>query len=163
MKSKEAGVLIPFAGSLSKLTSKQCYDIRLKLASICFEKQPEAPIAYLKTLHTKYESLDLEDKKILLQNYNDSCRRHRDTKEPNKAVEKSESDENSTDIISHQETEDIEEKKPSEDELKVCDMKVVRIRLHKIKVESDVLLKGPDSKKRKVDNDQDMDSAPVTM
>ena len=162
LKNKEAGVLIPFAGSLSKLTSKQYYDIRLKLASICFEKQPEAPIAYLKTLHTKYESLDLEDKKILLQNYNDSCRRHRDTKEPNKAVEKSESDENSTDIISHQETEDIETK-PTQEELKTSDMKFMSLRLHKIKVESDVLLKGPDSKKRKVDNDQDMDCEPVTM
>ena len=67
---------------------------------------------------------------------------------------------NQDEIISHQETEDIEEKKPTEDELKVCDMKVVRIRLHKIKVESDVLLKGPDSKKRKVEYDQDTDYEP---
>ena len=69
---------------------------------------------------------------------------------------------NQDEIISHQETEDIETK-PTQEELKTSDMKFMSLRLHKIKVESNVLLKGPDSKKRKVDNDQDMDCEPVTM
>ena len=74
LRTKEAGVLIVFAGSLPNHAHHS--NLRSKLANICFEKQPEAPIAYLKTLHAKYESLDLEDKKILLHNYYDALRKH---------------------------------------------------------------------------------------
>ena len=67
---------------------------------------------------------------------------------------------NQDDIISHYETIDLEETKLSQDGLKASDMKVVRIRLHKIKVESNVVLRDPDPKKRKVEYDQDTDYEP---
>ena len=62
--------------------------------------------------------------------------------------------------ISDQGMEEIKESKPTQGELKTSDMKFMRLRLHKIKVESDDLFKGPDPKIRKVEFDHDKDYEP---
>ena len=48
---------------------------RSKLANICFEKQPNSPITYLKILTGNFENLPQKEKKRLLQKYQEEMKK----------------------------------------------------------------------------------------
>ena len=71
---KEVSALTLFTGGVPSFSSDM--DIaRSKLANICFEKQPNSPIMYLKTLTGNFENLPQKEKKRLLQKYQEEMKK----------------------------------------------------------------------------------------
>ena len=66
---KEAKVLVVYAGGdPSKITNKSERQMKAKLADLCFQNHPTAPLAYLKSLQEEYTNTDLQTHRDKMEN-----------------------------------------------------------------------------------------------